>query len=146
MLKRLTVALLLTTTLVALLPSCKKTETGKSFTLTYQLKFDGTLINAPVGGTPQAQYTFTGFQPTTESLSAGSTSWSKSISVTNAPSGTQFVLNTPNPLYFATSSGTPTIKAEISVDGNTQAENTVNATLYTANIGTGSVSVTYTTP
>jgi hypothetical protein len=146
MLKRLTVAVLLTSSLVAMFSSCKKSDTGKSFTLTYQLKFDGTLINAPVGGTPQAQYTFTGFQPTTENLSSGISSWSKSISVSNAATGTQFVLTTPNALYFATSSGTPTIKAEISVDGTTQAENTVNATLYSPNIGTGTVTATYTTP
>ena len=146
MLKRLTVAVLLTSSLVAMFSSCKKSDTGKSFTLTYQLKFDGTLINAPVGGTPQAQYTFTGFQPTTDNLSSGISSWSKSITVSNAATGTQFVLSTPNALYFATSSGTPTIKAEISVDGTTQAENTVNATLYSANIGTGTVTVTYTTP
>lgn len=146
MTKRLTLAALLILLMAAVMPSCKKSDTGKSFILTYQLKFDGTLINAPVGGTPQVQYTFTGFQPTTENLSSGATSWSKSISVSNAPVGTQFTLSTPNALYFATSSGTPTIKAEISIDGTTQAESTVNATLYSPNIGTGTVTVTYTTP
>jgi hypothetical protein len=146
MLKRLSLAIVSILLLAGVMTSCKKSNTGKTFMLTYQLKFDGTLINAPVGGSPQVSYTFTGFQPTTESLSSGVTSWSKSINVSNAPTGTQFVLTTPNALYFATTTGTPTIKAEISVDGTTQAENTVNATLYTPNIGTGTVTVTYTTP
>jgi|GEM_PF-6763768 len=146
MLKRLFAAVLLTLSWIAIFSSCKKAETGKSFTLTYQLKFDGTLINPPVGGSPTVQYTYSGFVPTTEGLSAGITSWSKSISVSNAPKGTQFYLNTPNGLYFATSAAAPTLKAEISVDGTTQAEYTVNATLYTPNIGTGTVNVLYITP
>ena len=104
--KHLTTAVILVLAMTVTAVSCKKSDTGKSFVLTYQLKFDGTLINAPVGGTPQVQYTFSGFQPTTESLSSGSTSWSKSISVSNAPTGTQFTLSTPNALYFATTSGT----------------------------------------
>ena len=132
--------------LTAGIASCKKSDTGKSFVLTYQLKFDGTLINAPIGGTPQVQYTYTGYQPTSENLAAGVTGWQKSIQVSNATPGSSFTLSTPNPIYFATSSTTPTIKAEISVDGTTQAEKTVNATLYTPNIGTGTVTVSYTTP
>jgi hypothetical protein len=140
-------AFALSATLVcAGIASCKKSDTGKSFVLTYQLKFDGTLINAPIGGTPQAQYTYTGYQPATENLAAGVTGWQKSIQVTNATAGSTFTLSTPNAIYFATSSATPTIKAEISVDGTTQAEKTVNATLYTPNIGTGTVTVSYTTP
>lgn len=135
-------ALLMATSMV----SCKKSDTGRSFVLTYQLKFDGTLINAPIGGTPQVQYTYTAYQPTSENLAAGVTGWQKSIQVTNATPGSTFTLSTPNAIYFATSTATPTIKAEISVDGTTQAENTVNATLYTPNIGTGTVTVTYTTP
>jgi tetrahydromethanopterin S-methyltransferase subunit D len=131
---------------VASMFSCKKTETGRSFVLTYELKFDGTLINAPIGGTPQAMYTYTGYQPTTENLAAGVSTWQRSIQVTNATPGSTFTLSTPNALYFATSSATPTLKAEISVDGTTQAESTVNATLYTPNIGTGTVTVSYTTP
>lgn len=144
--KLFTSATILFLAFASIVSSCKKSDTGKSFTLTYQLKFDGTLINAPSGGTPQIQYTFTGFQPTTENLSSGITSWSKSIAVSNAPAGTAFTLSTPSAIYFATTSANPTIKAEISIDGTTQAESTVNATLSNPNIGTGTVTVTYTTP
>jgi hypothetical protein len=146
MLKRTAAFVIVALLTAAGIASCKKSDTGKTFVLTYQLKFDGTLINAPIGGTPQVQYTFTGYMPATENLAAGVTGWQKSIQVSNATAGSTFTLSTPNAIYFATSTATPTIKAEISVDGTTQAEQTVNATLYTPNIGTGTVSVSYTTP
>jgi hypothetical protein len=126
--------------------SCKKTDTGKSFTLTYQLTFDGTLINAPTGGSPNVQYTYTGYLPRTDIMSAGVSSWSQSIQVTNASSGVTFNLNTPSPIFFATTIASPTIKAEIIVDGTTRADQTVNATAYTTNIATGTVNISYTTP